>query len=81
MRKKAKQSKPDPPKVRRKPRRTSVAATKALRETNARSLESTALRLVLLDANRAHLSVNRTPSLATALKILEVLRQDHAGAD
>jgi hypothetical protein len=81
MRKKANQSKPDQPKVRRKPRRTSAAAIKAARETSARSLEPTALRLVSLDANRAHLTVNRTLSMATALKILEVLRQDHAGAD
>lgn len=76
--------KPSTSKYRRAKRRPDIklatdAASQTLRDAKARSSEPAALRLVSLDADCAHLTINRAVSTATALKILEVLRQDHAG--
>jgi hypothetical protein len=76
MRKKVSQSKPSKPKARRKTRRTLDPAAEALREAGARSSEPAELRLVSIDADRAHIRLNRTLSLATGFKILDLLRKD-----
>jgi hypothetical protein len=65
-------------KRRRKNRRT-TDAVKALRDASARSSVDT-FRLDSLEAGQAHVVINRTLSIATAFKIIELLRQDHADA-
>jgi hypothetical protein len=76
MQKKIPPKKPDKPKARRKARRTSAAAIHTLRDAKVQSSEPAELRLVSIDADRAHIRLNRTLSLATGLKILELLRTD-----
>jgi len=77
MQKKTSQPSPRKPKARRKARRETAAASQALREA-VRPSEPPALRIVSLDAGRAHININRSLSVAAALKIIEVLRQDSA---